>query len=64
MFTFPLMVNGWQVHPLINLSSCGTVLQVNLLQLSEGTLQMSTRSGEFFFKEKNNSPDFFRHSNA
>jgi hypothetical protein len=52
MFTFPLMVNGWQVHPLINLSSCGTVLQVNLLQLSEGTLQMSTRSGEFFFLMK------------
>jgi hypothetical protein len=63
MFTFPLMVNGWQVHPLINLSSCGTVLQVNLLQLSEGTLQMSTRSGEFFFNEKNNPLDF-RHSNA
>lgn len=49
MFTFPLMDNGWQVHPLINLSSCGMVSQVNLLQHSEGTLQMSTRSGEFFF---------------
>uniref|UniRef100_J3MRM3 Uncharacterized protein n=1 Tax=Oryza brachyantha TaxID=4533 RepID=J3MRM3_ORYBR len=38
------MGNGWQVPPLTNLSSCGIVLQTNLFQLSEGMLQMSTRS--------------------
>jgi hypothetical protein len=46
------MGNGWQVPPLINPSSCGTVSQESLLQLSEGMLQMSTRSGDFLVSKK------------